>query len=158
MDERCLPVVGPRAAGNSPSATKHGTVDHLREARLRKSDILRGYGAFRAVLTQDRSVRVDGLRCFIGVSQKIPPGRVQVGFAVRRPSGAVERNRIKRHLREAYRLSRVVLDEAARPCAAGVACVILLAADRYRTIASFAQLCEMMQSLLHKAAGEVVSL
>ncbi len=131
-DARFLPAVAQRAAGNSPSATNRATADSLPDNRLRKSDILRGYGSFRTVLSRQQSVRADGLRCYYAVLQKIPPGHVQVGFAVRRPTGSVERNRFKRLMREAYRTRWHALHARALALTDGYGCVIMLPADRFR--------------------------
>ncbi len=150
MDARFSPVVGPRAVGNSPSATNRATAEPLPDNRLRKSDILRGYGSFRAVLSQQQSIRADGLRCYHAVLQKIPPGHVQVGFAVRRPTGSVERNRFKRLLREAYRCSHHELRLLAPRLDAGYGCVIMLHAERFRGDDDHLRVRAAMESLLVK--------
>lgn len=147
-DARFSPAVVRRAAGSLPSATNRATADSLPDNRLRKSDILRGYGSFRAVLSRQQSVRADGLRCYYAVLQKIPPGHVQVGFAVRRPTGSVERNRFKRLMRESYRTRQHALQDLARTLSAGYGCVIMLPADRFRGADDHLRIGEAMDTLL----------
>ena len=150
MDARFLPAVAQRAAGSSPSATNRATADSLPDNRLRKSDILRGYGSFRAVLSRQQSVRADGLRCYYAVLQKIPPGHVQVGFAVRRPTGSVERNRFKRLMRESFRTRKHALQDLARTLPDGYGCVIMLPADRFRDADDHILIARAMDSLLER--------
>jgi ribonuclease P protein component len=137
---KCSRVVVQRAAGSSPSATSRVTADSVPDNRLRKSEILRGFGSFRFVLSHEQSVRAHGIRCHYALSQKIPPGHVQVGFAVKRPTGSVERNRFKRQLREAYRTSNHALTALCDELQLGLACVLLLRAERYRTPAEYANI------------------
>ena len=118
--------------------------------RLQKSDILRGYGTFRTVLSRQQSVRADGLRCYYAILQKIPPGHVQVGFAVRRPTGSVERNRCKRLLREAYRTRCHALKARVHGLAGGYACVIMLQADRFRGTDDHLRIATAMDKLLER--------
>jgi len=79
---------------------------------LKKSEILRGYGSFRRVLTQGENFTSGSLRCSILINNEEKNG-ISVGFAVTRNiKKAVLRNRIKRLLRETYRLNKHIIYEA----------------------------------------------
>jgi len=71
--------------------------------RLRKPDILRGYGSFSKVFSTGQSLSTGALRCFYS-TQESGHGTVKTGFAVsRNVRSAVQRNRIKRLMRETWR-------------------------------------------------------
>lgn len=76
---------------------------------LEKSEILRGRGAFREVLTRGRRLQGTHIFCYLlrveSEGKKTVP--VQAGFAVGRSTkSAVKRNRVRRLMREAYRLNK----------------------------------------------------
>jgi ribonuclease P protein component len=76
---------------------------------LEKSEILRGRGAFREVLTKGRRLQGTHIFCYLlrvnSERKKAVP--VQAGFAVSRSvKSAVKRNRVRRVMREAYRLNK----------------------------------------------------
>lgn len=101
-------VVAPRAAKNSPSATSDGSSAAVRPGgfRLRKSEILRGYRAFSRVIGEGRSSARPPVRLFVRVDPTLGSS-LKVGFSVSRSvRTAVQRNRFKRLLREAFRLNR----------------------------------------------------
>lgn len=102
------------------------------------------------MLSRQQSVRADGLRCYYAILQKIPPGHVQVGFAVRRPTGSVERNRCKRLLREAYRTRCHALKSRVAGLPEGLACVIMLPADRFRGADDHVRIAKAMDMLLER--------
>jgi ribonuclease P protein component len=76
---------------------------------LRKPEILRGHGAFREVLTKGRRLRGTHIFCYLlrVNSDRKKAISVQAGFAVsRNVKSAVRRNRVRRLMREAYRLNK----------------------------------------------------
>jgi ribonuclease P protein component len=76
---------------------------------LEKSEILRGHGAFKEVLTKGRRLRGNHIFCYLlrVSSERKEAVPVQAGFAVSRGvKSAVKRNRVRRLMREAYRLNK----------------------------------------------------
>jgi ribonuclease P protein component len=76
---------------------------------LEKSEILRGRGAFKEVLTKGRRLQGTYIFCYLlrvnSERKKAVP--IQAGFAVSRSvKSAVKRNRVRRLMREAYRLNK----------------------------------------------------
>jgi ribonuclease P protein component len=82
--------------------------------RLQKNQILHGHDAFATILSEGKSVFDPPLRVFYVVqSGRVP--FVRIGFAVsRRYRSAVDRNRLKRLMREAYRLTSKDFVESAK--------------------------------------------
>jgi len=83
---------------------------------LRKSEILRGYSVFSEILKNGESIQSSALQCYFKEQKREknnPP--VRIGFAVPRRdiALAVERNRLKRLMREAFRTNKAQLVEAA---------------------------------------------
>jgi len=75
-----------------------------RRATLRKADILRGYRSFTGVIAGGTSYVARPVRLFFVIDSTARPG-ITMGFtAARTIRGAVRRNRVKRLLREAYRI------------------------------------------------------
>jgi ribonuclease P protein component len=74
-----------------------------------KAEILRGREAFREVLTKGRRFQGAHICCYLlrVSSERRKAVPIQVGFAVSRGiRSAVKRNRLRRLMREAYRLNR----------------------------------------------------
>jgi ribonuclease P protein component len=79
---------------------------------LRKTEILRGYQTFSRIITEGRSLQKGAIRCFFAMTQA-PAAGTRVGFSVSRSvRNAVERNRARRWMKEAYRKNKYLLDDA----------------------------------------------
>ncbi len=78
-----------------------------KNARLPKSEILRGYGAFDLVFQKGKAVHKSHTILFYLKAQE-----KKVGFTVaKRVRTAVHRNKLKRKLREIYRLNKSIFPE-----------------------------------------------
>jgi ribonuclease P protein component len=82
---------------------------------LRKSEILRGYSVFSEILKNGESIQSSALQCYFKKQKRersVSP--IRAGFAVPRRDVhlAVERNRLKRLMREAFRTNKAQLYEA----------------------------------------------
>jgi ribonuclease P protein component len=85
-------------------------MDQPRPNTLPRSVILRGKGAFSEVFNDGKGFRRGQIVIKYHVSQA--QKRIRTGFVVRRGSGpVVKRNRLRRLLREAYRLTRLRFEE-----------------------------------------------
>ena len=125
---------------------------------LRKGDILRGYGAFSDVIARGGSRAFPPLRLFYRIDPAGSPG-IKAGFATSRQiRNAASRNRLKRLLREAFRLHRdqTGLEEAGKR--AEIRLVILYTGNAGRK-ATTVPLTEIQSSLapLLKSVAESVS-
>ncbi len=79
---------------------------------LKKRAILRGYQAFSSVLSKGKSLQTGIIRCYYLVSAGKGTG-VQAGFTVSRTiHQPAARNRLRRLMKEAYRLNRRILFES----------------------------------------------
>jgi ribonuclease P protein component len=100
---------------------------------LRKSEILRGYSVFSDILKNGESIHSSALQCYVKKKkrEKNTPS-VCVGFAVPRRdvSLAVDRNRVKRLLREAFRVNKESLCEAAGKADVQVALIFIFRNSR----------------------------
>jgi ribonuclease P protein component len=92
---------------------------------LRKTEILRGYRSFTTVIASGKTLIVRPVRLFYVVEETSSSG-VRVGFAVSRSiRGSVRRNRIKRLLRESYRLQKQPLMHALQNCGSAISSVLM---------------------------------
>lgn len=80
---------------------------------FRKQESLRGRGAFRDVYTRGERIEGKFVRCFVikaNTAASPDSPRVVIGTSVSRTvKSAVERNRIKRFVRESYRTHKSIL-------------------------------------------------
>lgn len=98
---------------------------------LRKAEILRGHEAFGEILGRGTRVQGTHIRGYIlSVDSDFNAGvPVRVGFAVRKQvTQAADRNRVRRLMREAYRLNKEKLVNFAHDRGAHFAIVFLLKA------------------------------
>jgi ribonuclease P protein component len=92
---------------------------------LRKTEILHGYRSFTTVIASGKTLVVRPVRLFYVVEKTSSPG-VLIGFAVSRSiRGSVRRNRIKRLLRESYRLQKQPLMHALQNYGSAVSSVLM---------------------------------
>lgn len=107
MGAKYFPAEGQRGGIGSASATsdnRRGTVEQSTH-QLRKRHILRGYRAFSNTISAGRSLQRGPLRCFYTIRPAVPGIRLQVGFSVSRNIRiAAKRNRLRRWMKECYRL------------------------------------------------------
>jgi ribonuclease P protein component len=76
---------------------------------LRKNEILRGHQSFSTVLSKGNTLQSGVLRCFFLLGDEDEKG-LKIGFAVSRSvRGSALRNRLRRLMREAYRLNKTIL-------------------------------------------------
>lgn len=84
---------------------------------LRKNEILRGRNTFSKVFSSGNKLVGRNIVCFYQVENNdTETNKVLVGFAVSKKTGkAVVRNRIKRLMRESYRLNKHILLDTPSP-------------------------------------------
>lgn len=98
------------AKSSASAQSEHASRSHQagrysgRRNRLRRSHILRGYASFTRVLSGGQSLSVPPIRLFFRPLPQTSSGTT-IGFAVSRSfRSAAKRNRVRRLMREAYRL------------------------------------------------------
>jgi ribonuclease P protein component len=78
-------------------------------AHLQKQEILRGYGTFSRVIGEGETLQKGAVQCFFILTRQTRAS-LKVGFAVSRSvRTAIERNRLRRWMKEAYRKNRSLL-------------------------------------------------
>jgi ribonuclease P protein component len=76
---------------------------------LKKKEILRGYQSFSRIIAEGQSLQKGAVRCFFNAEAE-GRGNLNVGFSVSRSvQNAVERNRARRWMKEAYRRNKTIL-------------------------------------------------
>ena len=123
--------------------------------RLPRSEILRGYRAFAEVFSRRQYLDSELIRCFYIHERPIPPGSITVGFAVRNARGAVARNRLRRQLREAYRLNKSSITELCRRHDTRIRCVFLADAARIKPEMDFIRIQQSLQDILNALCRKI---
>jgi len=109
MGEKFLQEEKLKDDGSLRLATSRSTVNTSDDFRLRKSEIIRGYQSFGRIFAGGNSITSKSVRCYYSADSQIPPFSLKVGFAVKKAKNAAARNRLKRLLRESFRLHRQAL-------------------------------------------------
>ena len=95
---------------------------------LKKSEILRGYGAFARVIAEGQSFQQGAVRCFV-LRDAHREGSLRVGFSVSRSvRNAADRNRARRWMKESYRKNKALLTVNPLPARETVMVVFLCTA------------------------------
>lgn len=109
--EPCWPGAEPKAAIASPSATLSPVSPIKGLYKLRRAERLRGAKVFAILQRWGKSIEKNGLRLtFLLLPIHLGGPKIRVAFWVpkKKVRRATQRNRIKRLLREAYRLQKPV--------------------------------------------------
>jgi ribonuclease P protein component len=126
MDVKFLQEEKQKDAGSLQLATNRSTVNTAVDFRLRKSEIVRGYKSFGKIFGNGKFIAADYIRCYYSSPNQIPPQQCKVGFAIKKARNAVERNKLKRSLRESFRLHKNTLHDYCIKYATGLECVLLI--------------------------------
>lgn len=145
-------------ATNLLSATNQRTRDSAHRHRLGKLEVLRGYGAFYAILTNGTYVQHSGIRCFYMTTPQIPPLSNKVGFAIQGVRKAIDRNKLKRWMREAYRINKQTLAACCQTHNVAVQCVLMIAPRHMNETASFPYFNDVLPILFEKLCSKLSKL
>jgi ribonuclease P protein component len=145
----------PKDATNLLSATNQRTRDSAPGQGLGKHEVLRGYGAFKAILSNGTYVQHSGIRCFYLTTPQIPPVSNKVGFAIQGIRKASERNKLKRWMREAFRMNKQVLSNCCQTHGVEVHCVLMIAPKHMSEAASFHHFNELLPILFEKLCAKL---
>jgi ribonuclease P protein component len=127
---------------------------------LKKIEVLRGTNIFREIFAHGIRQRGKFLRCYVsfGTNNQNKP-RVQAGFAVsRNVRKAVDRNRIKRIVREVYRCNKNDLVVIAQNNSKVIAVVFFYAPnnDAPKQLPSFSEIANDMKTLFNSVVEMIV--
>lgn len=147
---RCSHGVVQKGAGSSPSVTSPSTDKPVRN-RLSKKEILRGYRPFGHVFSRGTYVQHKSIRLYYDIKREIPPYRCMVGFAVRKPKNAVQRNFLRRLLRESFRQRKHALVDYCQENHILLSCVVLIDPKRIAEPVNFDFIDASVAALLDSA-------
>ncbi len=147
---KCSHAAVRKGAGNSPSVTSPST-DKPVTNRLSKKEILRGYRAFGHVLSRGIYVQHRSIRFYYDIKREIPPYHGMVGFAVRKARNAVQRNCVRRLMRESFRQRKHELWEFCRAQKCQIHCVLLIDPKRIQEPVTFELVDASVAALLDAA-------
>ncbi len=153
MDARFSPVEGQKGERDSPSATSRDSKT-LSGYRFPRERILKGYRSFQHVISSGSVVASQPLRCFFIVEKK--KGGCRAGFTTRRTRTKVQRNKIRRRLREAFRQEYYPLDKACRKKNVMISCVIMFVDTNSRKQQKYTCIKKAIQQIILELTRRVI--
>jgi len=135
--------------------------DGTSEHRLRKRDILRGRTAVSRLFAEGKSVRSGRVRLvfldrsYTVADAGVPPVRAMFVVSKRSVASAAARNRLKRLMREAYRLERTELRRLSLPEKVGLLDLAFIYAGKKPADISLRMVRRDIKSLLNDLAGRI---
>lgn len=128
---------------------------------LRKNEILRGRKSFSKVFSSGNKLADQAILCFYQIDNSdTETNRAAVGFAVSKKIGkAVVRNRIKRLMREGYRLNKHILLDTPAPNQFVASIVLMYGKNNPVQIKNFRLeiVKQEIEHLLHKLRAIILS-
>ncbi len=161
MGEKFSPAAAKKDAGSSPSATNVRPPQSGPQGvrlTLKRSEILSGRNNFQLVFQQGRKIQGKYLHCLVLADDrlKLRPGSSSgVGFtAPGQLKRAVDRNRLKRLLREAYRINKAILRPRLKRQSKPLALVFLYSSNvtKSQRFPAYQDVETDMKNLLHMLA------
>ncbi|NOY05292.1 MAG: hypothetical protein GXO82_01450 [Chlorobi bacterium] len=154
MDAKFSPVEGQKEERDSPSATSRDSKTQ-RGYRFPGKRILKGYRSFQDVIVSGSVVASKPLRCFFIIEKESAGCRV--GFTTRKTRTKVERNKIRRRLREAFRQECHPLDEACRKKNVRLSCVIMFVDTKSRKQQKYTCIKRAIQQIILELTRHVMT-
>jgi ribonuclease P protein component len=101
---------------------------------LKKNEILRGYKVFSRIITTGKSIRRGNLS-FYYIVGGLESNHIEMGFAIsKKVKNAVKRNRIKRLLKEYFRLNKDAFYRLLLRNSCSLECVVIFNSNRLEII------------------------